>query len=345
MVLATAPSGYTVTAIPVPDGYQTVLGYTINAKSTVVGFASGTDPSTGQPVDRPMLFQKGKFKLLGGDGATGAALDINNRGHIVGFTTPSTPSESHPAMLTTSEATDLGSLGGNMGWAYAINGNDQIVGYSAIDAGGSVHGFLWDEGELSDLGGLAEGGMSIASDINDKGLIVGVATTGTGSGPFDPGARAVLWDGGDIADLGTLGDGDLSVAIVVNSGGQIAGTSNTAPGQTYGSSGMQAFLWEEGEMTALPLPKGSTACLVGDINKQGWVTGSCSVPGADSVFADSIAVIWIDGEIIDLNSLTKGDGQWTVQQAFGMNDAGEIVCHGVGPDGTQQTLILSPTES
>jgi hypothetical protein len=123
----------------------------------------------------------------------------------------------------------------------------------------------------------------------------------------------------------------------------VIGTSTTTEGAMYGDAGTVAFLWEDGEMTALPLPDDSNACLVGGINKQGWVTGSCTKPGGDSVFGNAIAVLWIDGVLIEITSLVTGDEEWVIQRAFGINDAGEIVAAGYGADGAARTLILTPT--
>jgi probable HAF family extracellular repeat protein len=338
---AASPAEFEAAVIPIPDGAQGVAVNAINAKSTAVGSVLTSDPSTGMIVTQPFLFGNGKLKLLG-DGANGVAMDINNRGRIVGFVDVTGPGDSRPAMLTSGAATELGTLGG-IGAANAINGAGQVVGYSATghDPDATILAVVWEDGEVSDVGTLAEGGSSMAYDIDDDGRIVGGATLGAGQRVFAAGSHAVLWEDGEITDLGTLGDGELSIAVGINASGVIIGTSTTVAGEGYGGASMQAFVWQDGEMEALPAPEGFSTCIAASINRDGWITGVC---GVGSVFGDTVGVLWLEGVPFVLNDLVP-DGAWTITRAHGVSDSGQVVCTAIGADGTQQALILTPTDA
>jgi probable HAF family extracellular repeat protein len=114
------------------------------------------------------------------------ALDINDRGQVVGFTSVQGGNGTHAFLWEKGVMTDLGTLGGEWSIALGINNAGQIVGYSSTDGWSGIHAFLWDKGVMKDLGTLG-GPYAEAFGINEKGDIVGA--TGLYESPDQP----TLW--------------------------------------------------------------------------------------------------------------------------------------------------------
>lgn len=105
---------------------------------------------------------------------------LNEWGHVVGVSQTAT-GEEHAFLWRHGRIIDLGTLGGPSSRPAAINEWGQVVG-EAQTADGAWHAFLWDDGEMSDIGALASELDSRATDINNRGEIIGVA-----------GGAGVLW--------------------------------------------------------------------------------------------------------------------------------------------------------
>jgi len=145
--------------------------------------------------------------------------------------------------------------------ATAINERSDVVGFfqSTSPVGISTVAFLRStHGELVELASLG-GAHSIASDVNDHGLVVGHSWLSTGY------HHACLWRDGTVFDLGTLW-GNNSEAYAVNNAGMV-----------IGSSGDSFFLWsEEGDMVDLRDLIGPTNFRleqITDINDRGDIVG------------------------------------------------------------------------
>jgi probable HAF family extracellular repeat protein len=76
-----------------------------------------------------------------------------------------------------------------------------------------------------------------------------------------------------------------------------------------------------------------------DINNAGVAVGSSYLAGN----AETHAFAYSDGQMIDLNSLLPIDSGWVLEQAYGINNQGDIVGTGTF-DGQQEAFLLDPPQ-
>jgi probable HAF family extracellular repeat protein len=185
--------------------------------------------------------------------------DINKKGVIVGsFMTQG--GGGHAMMYSDGVVHDLGTLGtGIYSHAQAINDKGIIVG--SADPGGpqGFHAFVYENGAMRDLGTLG-GDMSIATDINSAGTIVGQAK--------DAGGRLVSFIS-DGVGMRPLFDAKATKhgAIAINNRGAVIGNIDAT-----------TYLYDEGVLTLLDSlavfrDAGWTRVFAMDINDHGWITG------------------------------------------------------------------------
>jgi len=175
-------------------GGTTSFGYGINAHGDVVGFA--TDPIGVQRAFR-WTAARGMVPLgslsIGSPGVeVPVATDVNDAGVVVGFIYHFVNDvwQRNPAMWNAAGFASLvGALSDDPGAAAAINRHGVVVGTAQPRAGGAVYPWVWRPGEprLTPLVRPPElTGFSVATGINDAGVIVG-------NGCCDPSIRALSW--------------------------------------------------------------------------------------------------------------------------------------------------------
>lgn len=249
-----------------------------------------------------------------------------------GLACPASGLVAHAFVWRMGIVTNLGSLAGSASCsgAGAINSKGVIVGQAETDeidpllGFNQAHAVRWEDGRITDLGTFG-GYESVATDINNQGLVVGGATNAVPDplALFGLGARvrAALWRNGVIQDLGTLG-GPEAVAILINERGQIAGVANTnfsAASNCAFSRIAHPFLWENGGMTDLGT-LGGTCALPYALNNRGQVAGVSNLPG--DLAGQYHAFLWpgADGRMQDLGTLGG-----SFSEPWGMSEAGEVV--------------------
>ena len=258
----------------------------VNDSDEVVGFSETSTPDPlgenfcgDSLVCLPCLWRAGVMSLLptlGGN--NGAAVDINNRGQVIGFAENSTPDPTcippqvlhfEPVIWNNGKVQELPTFPGDPdGAASAIND----VGQALLPTGNctslgppSGHDSLLQHGTLTDFGTLG-GSPLAANNINNKGQVVGTLVDATGND-----LEAFFWQNGVASSLGTLPGDVTSAANAINDKGQVPGQSCDANGNCRG------FLWQDGMMTDLStlVPANSTLDFPDpvDINSRGQIVG------------------------------------------------------------------------
>jgi probable HAF family extracellular repeat protein len=279
-------------AFPGHHGKNSSLANAINSEGVIAGMAENghVDPDTGYPEVRAVIWNNGKIRDLDTFGGTQSdALDLNDRGQVVGWASNTTPDPFSAAF-------------------------EQIGMWRLWPVTTQIRAFVWENGVKRDLGTLG-GPDAMAYAINRSGQIAGYSYTNDTPNPDTgiPTVDPVLWEGGWMIDLGTLG-GTIGYAVWLNDRGQVVGSSNLA-----GDQASHGFLWERGFLRDLPPPKENG----GDYSWTYWINELGDVVGGATLSGDELfdAMLWRFGKPIDLGTI----GQDVCSEASGMNDLGQIV--------------------
>lgn len=187
----------------------------------------------------PYATVNGEAQLIDTNWNTGIATGINAKGDVVGY---AIDSNAKPYAWISSASKDGRKavrldISDKVGaYPVAINDNGAIVGNYVAPNNWlyqpyrqQVRAFILDKNGFRDLGTLPGGDTVEAAAINNKGQIVGSATTADGE------THAFLYEDGKMTDLGTL-DGTDSYATAISDSGLIVGTALDKNGLTQAFS-------------------------------------------------------------------------------------------------------------
>jgi probable HAF family extracellular repeat protein len=349
-----------------PGGYSSFTN-AINSSGQIVGFSQNglIDAVLGIPEFVAAVWQDGRVIDLGTFGGGFSIATANNdRQQVVGCAINDIPDPFEPTPTGVfyglgfeprqlrafrwqgKQLQDLGTLGGPDACATWINERGQIVGTSFTNsivnpATGlpTLGSFLWEDGRILDLGTLG-GAVGRALMINNRGQIIGQSSLAETPGACvtgdsgTPGCHGFLWDRGILRDLGTLG-GNFSIPNWINDAGEITGVASNQNEQA-----VFAFVWKKGAMTNLGTLDGDCFSQAFAINSEGQVAGQ-SLPCDGST---PRAVLWDDGQIIDLNVFVPPGSGLLLTDPKIINDAGKIVLAGLLSNGDVHSVVLIPCE-
>jgi len=219
------------------NNHGQIVGYTDNAGGSVINLRATFWPTPGIATD---------IGALPGHGSS-LARAVNDLGQVVGTSMPSTGSAFDNGAFFWDGTSIIPILTGLDPFEFTVGGlNDlgQVVGSLYSTA------FLWQNGTRVSLGTLG-GSFSMASAINNEGVVVGRSAGAEGS------LRAFVYRDGQMIDLNTVvenaSDWDsLLIAYDINDSGQIVGVGKLKGGIS------------ESEMFLLtPIPEPSAFVLIG----------------------------------------------------------------------------------
>jgi uncharacterized membrane protein len=298
-----------------------------------------------------------------GPGDLSVATAVSNAGVVVGYVidTGGNPTATRWAAGTRTPLPGL--VPGGASWANAVNDAGQVAGTAARSNG---YGFpvRWAaDGGVTDLGGPSNNALGQGNGIDPAGRVVGGQRPADSEGALRPrlyevsggvvaltsgdgvayavnargqvvGAPAFLWERGRTTTLPGIAGSGGAEARAVNDRGQVAGDAAAPTG------GLDAVVWSGGAVTDLGTIAGIPYNRANGINDRGQVVGT-----ADPLCTPCAApVAWLwngGGSLVALDSLLPAGSGWTLRQANGVNDRGQIVGAGLH-NGVLRAFLLTP---
>jgi len=307
-VLLPASNIATITEVGNLGGPATVA-YRISDSGVIVGYAEVPNGDT----HAFSATGSGAAKDWNGSASESGAYGVNSAGQIVGVSY--VDGQAHGAVWSSQGVTDLGAGS----YATAINASGEV-------AGGNGEAFVYNNGATQELGVLAGGNWSSAYGVNSSGTVVGYGNVAGGA------FRGFTWSASSgLTELGTLG-GSSSYANAINDLGQIVGESSVSSGYDH------AFVDSNGVLLDLGTLGGGNSYAY-DVNDAGVVVGYSYL--ADNAVTHAFA--YLNGQMIDLNSLLPANSGWVLETAYGINNQGDIVGTGTF-NGQQESFLLDPPQ-
>jgi probable HAF family extracellular repeat protein len=280
-------------------------------------------------------FSSGKATSISTLGSSvSIANGINGSGEIVGWNSydsnanfdPQAFIYSNGSMLNINSAT----LFPSGTEAYGINSSGEVVGTGYL-SGSNFHAFLYSGGRMEDIGPSGAFQAS-AYAINTSGQIVGSYSLNSGaSGTF-------LYTNGKMTMLPNPAGSRGGFGVAINGNGEIVGElfPATAIGSHAGKFSNGAWI-DLGNFTGA---QGSEATA---INTAGEIVGTAIFPPIYRPFraGKHVAVISTTSGLVNLNTLIPAGSGFTLTDAVGINDSGQILCDATNASGQEHAVLLS----
>ena len=222
---------------PLTSAATSAVAIDINNQGVIAGTASS-------PMNRAVRWIDGVEEDLGSiSGEASEAFAVNDAGVICGRSDIPKPPRARgddeeddeplysvAVIFVNGSIEIVADFGGNTSVAYDINNNGEVVGESYYpfvpDVDDKPRAFYWNGGEAIDLGTLG-GGFSVASAINDYGVIVGYSD-----------GRATRYRNGQMQDLNKYIVASDSTCVMhaardVNNAGQIVASSSCGTARAF----------------------------------------------------------------------------------------------------------------
>jgi probable HAF family extracellular repeat protein len=333
-----AADRYTVTDLGALPGqpFSSMWQQTINSEGVIAAYAN-SDPFSiffnDFVGDSPYLWKDGRITPLPVllNAVDTIPFHINNEGQAVGRATQVLPFN-HAVLWDERGIHVLPELPGDTrSAALSINDSGQAVGYSRV--AGNRRAALWFKGTVSQLPPLPGGGtFDEGLGIGETGIVVGF------SGPSSDLTGIALWDNHGVHDLGSLG-GKTGAGFAINNKKQVVGFSDT----WFGTE--DPVLWENGVLTDLGNLPGDVIGQAWDLNNKGQIVGwsAQSLDDTRPLYPVIHALLWEKGKLINLQTAIPANSGWTLLQAVGVNERGQIVVSATF-NGNLRGALLTPRE-
>ena len=170
---------------------------------------------------------------------------------------------------------------------------------------------------IADVGTLRGGTFSLASYVNNNGLVTGVSTVADGT------QHAFLWYQGQFMDIAKPGlGGPNSGAFAVNAGGKVLGQAETSTKDPNGENfcaygtGLTCLpaIWQNGVMTRLPLLGGVNGTVGNVINNRGEAPGIAENSTRDPECPLTPALNGTGPQVLDFEAVIWGPGPGQIRE-------------------------------
>lgn len=280
---------------------------------------------------------------------------INDAGIVIGTvsSSPSTPGSGRPVawnshigmgnLLPLQSGTPPVVASFQTGVVQAISNSNLVVGGLYDPMSGQMRSGTWNlavDGALTVMtppGGLPRpnmpaGAMQVRA-VNDAGQAVGLYYAPGGSQ-----AQAFFWD--PVSRSSSV----IPASIVSPDGGGVGKLMIAADGTVTGTlgNGKDVFTWKPGQAAATVIAGGAAVSVeVRAANSAGQAVGNGFGGWTGPYSSINTALLWQDGQAVDLNTLVTLPDGWRLTQAESINNRGQIAGVLRTPDG-YLGFVLSP---